>query len=186
VSFGTKLVWFFWGPLSMVPLMLLFAEMHIPQPFSYHWHKALHVIGALIFVGNVVTQGLWIAGANATKSAGAIRAAIRSLGLTDLYFMGPGMFLVIANGAILAQAWGGLYRWSWLVTALVLFGVWGTIAIPLTFVQVKQYRLARDASDEELVAAMGRPARGMLPIMVVMLAVPVVIAALMVLKPRLW
>ena len=186
MSLGTKLVWFFWGPLAMVPLMLLLGEVHLPQPFPYHWHKALHVVGAVIFVGNVVTQGLWISGANGTGNAGAIRAAIRTLGLTDLYFMGPGMFLVIANGALLAQAWGGVYRWSWLVAALVLFGLWGTIAIPLTFVQVKQYKLARSASDEELAAAMKKPVKGMLAMLLLMLGMPIAIAVLMVLKTRLW
>jgi hypothetical protein len=119
---GQKLVWLVWGPLAFIPLGLMLSGIHVPQPLSYNWHKALHVLGVVLFLGDIVTQVVWLTAANATKSAPIIRAAQKALGWTDLWFLGPGMFLVIANGAFLAQAWGGIERWSWMLVALILLG----------------------------------------------------------------
>src|SRR5215210_5055560 len=102
MPFATKLLLFFWSPLAFVPLMLVLSEVHVPQPFSYQWHKALHVLGAGMFLGNIVTQVAWLSGAFRSQSPIVVRASLRTLSTTDLLFMGPGMFLVIANGSTLA------------------------------------------------------------------------------------
>ena len=183
---ATKLLLFFWSPLGILPLVLVMSEVHVPQPFSYGWHKALHVLGAAVMVGDLFTQIVWISGANRTRNAAVIRAAQRTLSVTDLLFLGPGMFLVMANGALLAQAWGGVYPWSWLVGALLLFGVWGTLSVPLTWIQLAQSRVVQTGSDEEVVAAMSKPSRALALMAMLMVLIPAVIVVLMVVKPRLW
>lgn len=184
---GMRLLFFVWSPLAMVPLVLVLAHIPFPQPLPYRWHKLLHILGAVMFVGNLLTQAFWLGAARATGHAGAIRASYRALDWTDLLFMGPGMFLLIANGSVLAQAWGGVERWSWMVAALGLFGLYGLVSAPLMQLQIRTFR-ALDEPDERLCAALDDATRGkgLGAWMVLMLLVPVVILALMVLKPRLW
>lgn len=185
---GMKLLLALWSPLSMVPLALVLAHVHVPQPFSYSWHKALHVIGAVMFVGNLLTQSLWLVAANLTRSAVAIRAAYRALNWTDLVFMGPGMFLVIANGAVLAQAWGGVERWSWMLAAVVLFGVYGVLSAPLMWIQLRSVRVLRTTPDDRLADEMEAASRGkgLGAWLVLMIVVPLAILVIMVVKPRFW
>lgn len=183
---ATKLMLFFWSPLGVVPLVLVMSEVHVPQPFSYAWHKALHVFGAIVFLGDLFTQVVWISSANRSKNAAMIRVAQQTLSLTDLLFLGPGMFLVMANGALLAQAWGGVYRWSWMLGALLLFGVWGTLSVPLTYIQLAQIKIVQTGSDEEIVEAVSKPSRALMIMTALMIGIPVIIVVLMVVKPRLW
>lgn len=182
-----KLLLFVWSPLAMLPLVMVLCHLPLPPLLPYRWHKALHILGAIMFTGNIVTQSFWLGAARATKSAAAIRASYRALDWTDLIFMGPGMFLLIANGAFLAQAWGGVERWSWMLAAVLLFGVYGAVSMPLMWLQLRAFR-ALEAPDERLAGELDRAMRGkwLGPLMMLMLIVPIAIMLLMVVKPRLW
>lgn len=185
---GMKLMLVLWSPLAALPLVLVLARVPVPQPLPYAWHKALHIVGAVMFVGNIWTQGLWLVAARMTGSAAAIRAGFRALNWTDLVFMGPGMFLLIANGAVLSQAWGGIERWSWMIAALGLFGLYGVAAGPLMYIQVRTYRILGAASDDKLAPELDalNQGKGLGVWMSLMVAVPIAILILMVVKPRLW
>lgn len=185
---GMKLLLLVWSPLAMAPLMMVLSNVAVPQPFSYNWHKALHVLGAVMFVGNIVTQACWLGAARMSESPVAVRAAYRALNWTDLVFMGPGMFLLIANGAVLSQAWGGVMRWSWMTAALLLFGIYGVVSGPLMWIQLRSFRALATAPDDRLLEEMDRATKGkgLGAWMVLMLLVPLVILVLMVVKPRLW
>jgi uncharacterized membrane protein len=185
---GMKLLLVLWSPLAMVPLALVLSRVPLPQPLPYAWHKALHILGAVMFVGNMLTQALWLSAARLSGSAAAIRAGFRALNWTDLVFMGPGMFLLLANGAVLSQAWGGIERWSWMVVALGLFGLYGAASGPLMWIQMRSFRVLRTAPDERLAAELDavNQGKGLGVWMLFMLAVPVVILVIMVVKPRFW
>lgn len=184
---GMKLLLFAWSPAAMVPLVLVLMGVHVPQPFSYGWHKALHVIGAIVFVGNILTQAVWLGGAQATKSPAAVRGAYAALETTDRLFMGPGMFLLVANGAVLAQTWGGIQRWSWMMAALVLFGLFGVASGPLMWIQLASLRVLKTTPDEKLLDAMKAAAgKSLFVWLAAMLLLPLAIVVLMVVKPRLW
>lgn len=186
MPFATKLLLFFWSPLAAIPLALVLSGVHVPQPLTYAWHKALHVLGAVLFLGNVVTQVAWLDGAFRTKNPATVRASMKTLSTTDLLFMGPGMFLVVANGAILAQTWGGVERFSWMLGALLLFGVWGVISMPLTVIQLKMVKALDATPDDKLMDALGARSKALGALTALMLAIPIVILILMVVKPRLW
>lgn len=185
---GMKLMLFLWSPLAMAPLVLVLAHVRLPQLFSYHWHKALHILGAVLFTGNILSQGLWLYAARLTRDPAAVRASYRALNWTDLVFMGPGMFLLIANGAWLSQAWGGIERWSWMVAALVLFGLYGVISAPLMWIQARSFRALATAGDEGLLKELDAVThgKGLGAWLIFMIVVPIAILFLMVLKPRLW
>ncbi len=183
---ATKLLLFFWSPAAAIPLALVLSGVPMPQPLTYAWHKALHVLGVVLFLGNVVTQVAWLDGAFRSKNPAIVRACMKTLSTTDLLFMGPGTFLVVANGAILAQTWGGVERFSWMLASLVLFGAWGVVSIPLTVIQLKMLKVLGVTPDAKLLDALGARSKALGALTALMLAIPLVILILMVVKPRLW
>lgn len=185
---GMKLLLVLWSPLSAIPLAMVLAHAHVPQPFSYAWHKALHVLGAVMFLGDMLTQAFWLTAARMTNHGPAIRASYRALDWTDTVFLGPGMFLLVANGSVLAQAWGGVERWSWMLSAVILFGLYGMVSVPLMWIQIKGFRVLATAPDDKLGAELDAVSRGKgLGLwLVLMIVVPLVILVFMVVKPKLW
>lgn len=177
----------FWMYGAMMPFMVpAFAGVNLPMWLSLEWHRALHVLGAVMMVGNVFITAVWMAAAMQTRSPALLRFGGRIVPWMDVFFTGPGFFLLVANGVSMATAWGGLYRWSWLVVSIILLGLTGITAFVLIPVQIKIYRMCEIQSDEPLPEEFyrilkrwnnwGSPAA----------LIPLVIMFLMLIKPRFW
>ncbi len=106
--------------------------------------KALHILGAMLFVGNIMVTALWKFMADRSRSAGIIAYAQRMVTLTDFAFTTVGAGLLIATGWTMARTLGGVAEVYWirmgwhLLLASVL--LWGLVLIP---VQVLQAQVAR-------------------------------------------
>ncbi|MBI2894008.1 MAG: DUF2269 family protein [Deltaproteobacteria bacterium] len=172
---------------AMMPFLVpAFAGVDVPMWLGLEWHRALHVLGAVMMVGNVFITAAWMAAAMQTKSPALLRFGGRIVPWMDVFFTGPGFFLLAVNGVSMATAWGGMYRWSWLVVSLVLLGLTGVTAVALIPVQIKIYRICEVQSDEPLPPELdqllkrwnnwGSPAA----------LIPLVIMFLMLVKPRFW
>lgn len=98
-------------------------------------HRLLHLAGVLLFLGNILVGALWLALADASGSIVTLRFATRVVNLADLALTAPGGALALLNGAVLANAWGGLYGAPWLARSLALFAVitllWAFALVPL-------------------------------------------------------
>lgn len=112
---------------------------------SYLTLKMLHLLGVVIFLGNIIVTGWWKFMADRTRRPEIIAFAQRQVTLTDFVFTAGGAALLLVAG------WGNALlhgmdifevRWlSWGFWLFTLSGVlWVTILIP---VQIKQARLAR-------------------------------------------
>src|SRR5512143_3211130 len=99
--------------------------------FSYQWHKLLHILGAILLVGNIIITGVWMFMAERTNNSDVMRFAARMVNWADVFFTVPGIFLLITNGDILSEQWGGVFNVSWIVTSLVLFVFSGIVWIGL-------------------------------------------------------
>ncbi len=111
--------------------------------------KSLHILAAVLFLGNLVVTGWWKTMADRTRDAKVIAFAQRQVTLTDYVFTGGGVGLLLATGignavlhdmdylSIPWMAWG-----LWLFTAAGV--IWVTVLIP---VQLKQARMARAFAD---------------------------------------
>ena len=112
---------------------------------NYFLLKFLHIIGGLIFVGNIIVTAFWKVMADRTREPNIVAFGQRLVNLTDFLFTSVGAFILLITGLMMANtfneeilsipwvAWGlGLFLASGLVWAFILFPV-----------QVKQAWLVR-------------------------------------------
>lgn len=104
--------------------------------------KAIHLLGAVLFLGNIIVTAFWKTLADRSGELAVIRFAVKATNWADVVFTLGGIVLLAAAGHMMAPAFGGVAGSFWLKTAYALFvatGVlWLTVLIP---VQWKQARL---------------------------------------------
>jgi len=144
------------GLLVVVGLTSLLAAAigsghHVPLLLPYVWHKWLHIVGAVLFLGNIIVTGFWMLLAERRGNEASIRFAAIGVNWADVFFTAPGVILLLGNGLLLSQQWGGLYQMAWIRIALILFTlsgvVWVAALIPL------QNRLAHWAEAPDALPA---------------------------------
>ena len=160
-----------------------------PQFLPYEWHKLLHILGATLFLGNIIVTAVWLVLAEQTRNPATLHFAAKAVNWADVFFTAPGILLLLANGQIMANvAWGGI-RASWLVVALGLFILSGIVWAG--FLLRFQHRLIQLSAQ---------PARSQAPLPPTFFRVlhawyiagtlatvsPLVSLVLMVVKPELW
>jgi uncharacterized membrane protein len=97
----------------------------------------LHVLGAVLFLGNIVTGAFWKVRAHYGKQdLMAIHLTVKNIMLADYVFTIPGILLLLIPGYLMAANLGySLIAWNWVSAALLLFSVsgllWLFILIPL-------------------------------------------------------
>ena len=108
--------------------------------------KSLHILGAVLFLGNIIVTGWWKVMANRTKNPIIIGFAQRQVTLTDFVFTAGGATLLLAAG----MANIGIHQISimdtpWLFWGLVLFSIsgliWVAVLIPIQIKQAKEAKL---------------------------------------------
>ncbi|MRD73643.1 DUF2269 family protein [Rhodocyclus tenuis] len=112
---------------------------------SYLLLKSLHVLGVVLFLGNVLVTLWWKVMANRTRQPQIIAFAQRQVTLTDIVFTFAGAALVLLTGltnAYLSGWTNPVVRWIGWSSALFLLStlLWVFVLIPL---QIHQARLAR-------------------------------------------
>ena len=115
---------------------------------SYLWLKVLHLVGVVLFLGNIIVTGWWKVMADRTRDGRIVAFAQRQVTLTDYVFTLGGVLLVLASGLANVQLHGLSYAsHPWLVWGMGLFiasgVVWVAILVP---VQARLARLARGFS----------------------------------------
>lgn len=92
----------------------------------------LHVIGVVIFVGNIVTAAFWKVRADASNNAALIHHGVKNVMLADFVFTLPGLALVIVSGIVMAvRADLPMSGFNWLTLSLILFSITGIIWLAL-------------------------------------------------------
>ncbi|HYD61301.1 MAG TPA: DUF2269 family protein [Noviherbaspirillum sp.] len=76
--------------------------------------KTLHILGAMLFLGNIIVSAFWKAFADRTNDAGIIRYATRLVILTDIVFTAGGIALLMATGHMMAPSYGGVMQTEWI------------------------------------------------------------------------
>ncbi|WP_242469737.1 DUF2269 family protein [Rhabdochromatium marinum] len=111
----------------------------------YHLLKAIHLLGVVLLVGNVIVTLVWKRRADRTGDPSVIAFGQRLVSLTDWWFTLGGVILILVGG--FGAAWRAgldLFGLPWLLWGQVLFGVsgllWASILIPA---QIRQARQAR-------------------------------------------
>jgi uncharacterized membrane protein len=113
------------GALIVVALSLPF--------YGRTWNHLMHVLGAVLFLGNMMVTAVWMSLAKRSGNAEALRLGVRGIMLTDAVFTTPGALLLLLNGGILAAPYFKT-DWHWLAAGIVLYlasgAIWGMAVIP--------------------------------------------------------
>ncbi len=109
--------------------------------------RLLHILGVILFIGNIVTAALWKARADASGDVRAIAYAQRGIMFADYIFTIPGAALILVTGLWMADLSGrNIFQTGWLLTSLILLIVTVLIwLLELVPVQRRQIRMADEA-----------------------------------------
>lgn len=110
--------------------------------------KSLHVVGVVLFIGNIIVTGWWKVAADLTRNPTIIAFAQRQVTLTDWVFTTGGVTIVAAAGCGNALLHDIPFTTPWIAWGEALFiasgVVWGAVLIP---VQSRLTRLTRTFTD---------------------------------------
>jgi uncharacterized membrane protein len=112
---------------------------------SYLAFKSIHMLGIVVFLGNIIVTGVWKYRADATERPEVIAFAQRLVTLTDWIFTLGGVILILIGGfGMVGVAGLDIATTPWLRLGLGLFTASGVIWIAILIpIQVAQARLAR-------------------------------------------
>ncbi len=131
------------APLG-VHLLLMLAAVIASLPFyAFLWHLTLHILGAVLFMGGIVSTTVWVAMAQKTRDTGVMHFASKAAKSVDLLIIAPSVVLVLLSGLAMTVdrwgGWGGFHEFRWIETALTLFVI--AAAIWAIFLRRYQSRL---------------------------------------------
>ncbi|HEU4930176.1 MAG TPA: DUF2269 family protein [Candidatus Krumholzibacteria bacterium] len=108
--------------------------------FGTSWHRFMHLLGAVMFLGNILVTAVWASVARGSRDPETARVLVRGILITDAIFTLPGVLLLLLNGGLLGVKWFQAGA-PWIMVSVTLFIltglVWGAILSPV------QKRLAR-------------------------------------------
>jgi uncharacterized membrane protein len=117
--------------------------------FGYTWNLFMHVLGAVLFMGNIWVSAVWGSLARRSGSAEAMRLATRGIVTTDVIFTTPGVILLLLNGGIIGTNWFKAGA-AWIFVSLGLFAVSGIIWLAvLVPAQSRMMALAHSTSGTQ-------------------------------------
>ena len=112
--------------------VLLVVALSLPF-YGRTWNHFMHVLGAVLFLGNLIISAVWMNLARRSGNAEALRLGVRGVILTDALFTTPGALLLLINGGILASPYFKT-SWHWLAAGIALWLasgiVYGAAVIP--------------------------------------------------------
>lgn len=153
---------------------------------SYELLKIIHILGAILLLGNITVTAWWKSMANRTADARIIAFAQRQVTMTDFLFTLPGAVMIVGSGDFIAYSlMTDSWNIQWLTWGRILFMIsgliWLTILIPI---QVKQARMARNfATGAEIPVAYWRLNRCWYIFGMAAVSLPVANLYWMVIKP---
>lgn len=155
----------------------------------YSIFKLLHIVSAVVFVGNITTGLFWKARADRTRDPQIIAHTLEAIIASDRWFTIPGVIGLVTFGIGTAYVGGlRLLHTGWILWALVLFTLSG-VAFMAQVVPLQRHmaRLARQAANGGPMpwAEYHRLSRQWDLWGGVALVLPALIVVLMVLKPHL-
>jgi len=119
---------------------------------SHNTWIAFHVLGVVVFLGNLAVTAVWKTLADQTREPNVIAYAQRLVTVTDIAFTSTGAILITVSGFVLARDWGGIFGPTWLTLGFSGFALsgllWLTVLIPT---QLRQSRLARAAATSGVI-----------------------------------
>jgi len=73
--------------------------------FGRNWNRMMHLLGAVLFLGNILVTAVWASLARRNRDPEVVRMFVRGVLVTDAVFTLPGVVLLFMNGGILGTEW---------------------------------------------------------------------------------
>ena len=112
---------------------------------SYLWLKTIHLLGVVLFLGNIIITGWWKFMADKTKNPQVIAFAQRQVTLTDFVFTAGGAAILFGAGMANVGIHHMDFSAKWLSQGMWMFVssgiIWVLVLIPT---QIKQAKLAQE------------------------------------------
>jgi uncharacterized membrane protein len=149
--------------------------------------KFLHIVGAILFLGNITTAAFWKAHADRSRDPKIIAHALEGVMRADRIFTMPGVMMILFAGfaaALIARL--PLFRTAWIAAGIALFAITALIFMgrvgPL---QRRMLALARATDDGASFdwATYDKLSRSWAVWGSIAVLLPVLAAAIMVFKP---
>ena len=153
---------------------------------TYLLLKTLHIIGAILFLGNIIITGWWKIMANRTKKPEIIAFAQRQVTLTDFVFTAGGSTLLFTAGIANIIIYDvNIMTTPWILWGLALFTlsgiIWAVILIPI---QIKQALEAKQFTAQTIISQdYWRREMQWYIYGIIAIVLPLISVVLMVLKP---
>ncbi|WP_343032858.1 DUF2269 family protein [Cytobacillus depressus] len=88
----------------------------------------LHLLGSIIFLGNIITAAYWKIRADIKGDPTPIHNTVKNVMLADFIFTLPGLILIIITGSLMAaQAGYSMSGFNWLTLSMILFSLSGIL-----------------------------------------------------------
>lgn len=112
---------------------------------AYSLLKSLHIVGVILFVGNIIVTAWWKTMANRTRNPAIVAFAQRQVVATDWAFTLGGIVLLAIGGYGNAILSGVSFLTPWVLIGNILFIasglIWIAVLVPL---QARLGRMARE------------------------------------------
>ena len=110
----------------------------------------IHIISAIIFVGNIITAAFWKLKAEFSRDEAHINKTIKNIMVADYVFTLPSIIALLISGFLLAiKSNYSLDEINWLTTSLALFTITGLIWVALLLpLQRKMIKYSGEESNE--------------------------------------
>lgn len=179
--------WLIWEICIVILSVVLLGILGHPRILTYQWHKLLHILGAVLLLGNIIVTAVWMLMAERTNNYPVLRFAAETANWADVFFTVPGIFLLITNGDILSEQWGGVFQAGWITLSLVLFAISGVIWMGfLLKYQHRLIKLSRTAQNEQLAPEFFMVLHKWYAGGAIATVLPLISLVLMFLKPAVW
>jgi len=151
-----------------------------------HLYLLLHIVGVVLFLGNIVTAAFWKVRADLQGNPAVIHQTAKNVMLADWVFTLPGLVLIIVSGDLMAAEAGfSLPGMGWLTLSLILFAatgvIWLAILLPMQRAMIRHSAAALAAGT--ISEAYRRASRRWNMFGIAATVLPVVVLYLMVYKP---
>lgn len=152
----------------------------------YLFLKLIHLIGVVVFLGNISLGVFWKYTADKTADPGVIAHTMRSIVLADRLFTIPGIVVLIVGGIGTAMAGGiPILGTGWILWSIVLLVISGLAFAPLSRVQHQLIEAAQQAQSGGGLALYDRLSGQWNLWGTIALLAPLVAFGFMILKPAL-
>lgn len=134
--------------LAFTAIGLSFNGFPGEPPLGYAAHKLMHIVGVVIFLGNLIAGPLWVAFAYFHADRRMLAFAATTLAAADIWLTVPGVQLTVWNGICLAPVFGGVRAQPWLLEAVGLVAVAAALALAIVLPIQERFVRACVAGDE--------------------------------------